>query len=192
MKLGFNGIVLACAIFCSTPVLAQTPEPSKKSKPVVVKHEEPRPLESFPWHSLEVWVSMTTLLWPEAEWGIKSGPMDALYTPLTQSEINELIAYWRANKQPFLYVDDVWDCDDFALDMFFLSRVWSMKRTQGQSPMPAVGMAFVKITGCYELMRERHFIPGTAYHVIPRYQRDSPRRWPVVLLRAAKRQADAH
>lgn len=147
-------------------MLAQTPEPSKKSKPVVVKHEEPRPLESFPWHSLEVWVSMTTLLWPEAEWGIKSGPMDALYTPLTQSEINELIAYWRANKQPFLYVDDVWDCDDFALDMFFLSRVWSMKRTQGQSPMPAVGMAFVKITGCYELMRERHFIPGTAYHVI--------------------------
>lgn len=151
-------------------MLAQQPKPSKTSNIIVVK-AEPKTLDNYAIWIFEIIDSMKERLWPKAQLGMLLGPVDAVYTPLTQKEINELIAFWREKKQSFVYSQETWDCDDFALEFFYLSRVWCMKRTQGQSAPPAVGSAFVVLHGCYELF-EKPVWPHRAGHVLNVILRD--------------------
>lgn len=154
-------------------MLAQTPEQSKTSKPVVGKPTivTVRPLENEPLMDLEILWFMQHMLWPEASMDQRLRSVDQYYTPLTQAEINELIAFWQARRLKTPYIEDVFDCDDFALEFFYLSHVWCVERARGHSFTPAVGQAFIKISGWYELMREPILVPR-AYHVINVILRD--------------------
>lgn len=115
--------------------------------------------------------SMRALLWPGASHGLKDGPWDMAYRPLSQAEIDDLLVFWRARKEPFAYEPESWDCDNFALEFFYLSQAWNMRIPAFIRPLPpAVGVALVEVNGPYELFRRTtwaHF-----YHAINVVLRD--------------------
>lgn len=171
MKLGFNGIALACAVFCSTLVSAPTPEQSTKSNPEISKV---RPLETYPLHVFELFFYMKDKLWPEADGSdIRLTPVDAAYNQLTAEEITELVAYWNANKAKLPYMEETWDCDDFANEFAYWARRWVAERTRGESAPPAVGCAYIAIVNNYEIgTRKIVWVKGTIYHVVNVILRD--------------------
>ena len=95
---------------------------------------------------------MQQLLWPEASNALKDGPWDGAYRPLSQAEIDDLIAFWNARKERNEYETDSWDCDNFALEFYYLSTVWNMRvPTFFPPPPPAVGIALITVDGWYPL-----------------------------------------
>lgn len=114
---------------------------------------------------------MRTLLWPEASTRLKDGPLDSAYRPLSQAQIDSLIAFWKARRELFPYESQSWDCDNFALEFYYLSQVWNM-RTESffVPPPPVVGIALIHVNGMYELFHEP--VWDEFYHAINVIQRD--------------------
>jgi len=114
---------------------------------------------------------MSSLLWPEANEELKDGPWDGIYRQLSPESIDSLIAFWKARKEPFPYESEAWDCDNFALEFFYLAQCWNM-RTESYMlpPPPVVGIALIHVDGYYDLFS--HSFTGDFYHAINVIQRD--------------------
>jgi len=58
------------------------------------------------------------LTWSRLGFAINSFIVDECYYPITKSQLDEFLEYWRSNVLPDLhYRIDVYDCDDFAMHM---------------------------------------------------------------------------
>lgn len=131
----------------------------------------PEPINpATPWFI--VWDSMSRRLWPEApdNTEIKNGPLDAYYFTPSQAEIDELLAFIKARKEFFPYIPEAWDCDNFAIEAYYLAQVWAVRHTAGQWGPPTVGIAYVKLDGPYPLWDGEPDARG--YHAINVILRD--------------------
>lgn len=110
-------------------------------------------------------IAMSKLLWPDAESDVKNGPVDGAYYSLTKAEIEDLLSFVKARREMIPYIPDGFDCDDFALEFYYWSRVWSVRHTGAAPIAPAVGIAYVKLDGPYPLFSGEPFVSGV-YHAI--------------------------
>lgn len=131
--------------------------------------ENPSP-SVLPWFT--VWDSMNTLLWPEAckNLEVQNGPMDSYYFAPTQSEIDEMLAFIKARREPFPYIPEAWDCDSFAFEAYHWANVWGVRHTAGRRGAPTMAVAFVKLDGPYPLSAGEPYAQG--YHAINVILRD--------------------
>lgn len=170
MKFGWIGIALACAVGCGA--LTSDPRFWTTSTQESVEERE-TPLGFDPTKVLyrsDVVDSMKVLLWPKATTKLKDGPWDGLYRPLSQAQIDYLVEFWKARKEPYHYEDDVWDCDNFALEFYYLTHVWNMRTDSFIiPPVPAVGIALIHVDGIYPLFNGNdHEVFNHAINVILR------------------------
>lgn len=115
--------------------------------------------------------NMRELLWPEATHKLKDGPWDGVYRQLSQAEIDDLISFWHARKEPFPYTEEAWDCDNFALEFFYLAQAWNMRiPAYFHPPPPVVGIALIHVDGFYELFSQTAWAKFS--HAINVIQRD--------------------
>lgn len=120
----------------------------------------------------EVVQSMQQLLWPEATDELKDGPWDGTYRPLLQAEINDLLVFWNARKERHKFEDESWDCDNFALEFYYLATAWNMRvPTFFPPPPPIVGIALIRVEGFYPLWKVPRW-DDKFYHAINVIQRD--------------------
>lgn len=154
MKFGWIGIVTACAVYCaawtSGILSSQTWTPDADSDLKVGVGPDPAKYVS---RSDVVW-SMRTLLWPDASHHLKDGPWDSVYRPLSQAEIDDLLVFWNARRELHEYENESWDCDNFALEFYYLATAWNMRiPTFFPPPPPVVGIALIHVEGFYPLWR---------------------------------------
>lgn len=101
---------------------------------------------------------------------VLQGPEDGLYFALSQAQIDDLVRFHYDRREAFPYVVDAWDCDDMAREFLHLSRVWNIRRNGVLRCAPAVGAAYVRLQGPYDLVDGSPF--ARAYHVINVILRD--------------------
>ena len=114
---------------------------------------------------------MKRLLWPEASGTLRDGPFDGWYRPLRQEEIDDLIHFHKMRRELIPYLHDAWDCDDYSEEFTYLARVWSVRNGYHETT-PAVGSAFVRISGRYELFDKPVDAPPGVAHAINVIMRD--------------------
>ncbi len=102
-------------------------------------------------------------LWPAMEPSPLLGPEDGTYYALTQAQIDDLLSFVKARREPFPYIDEAWDCDDFAHEFEYLAHVWSVRTLRGTPISPAVAVVYAKLDGPYELFQGEPFVSGV-YH----------------------------
>lgn len=152
MKLHGFGVALT-SLFVSFALLAQT----VFFIPNALDHSEMIP-------------EVRKTLCPDFPDSVMHGPEDAIYYPLTQAQIDDLLRFYNDRREVFPYVVDAFDCDDMAREFHHLSRVWHLRRMGLVPVTPAVGSAYVHIHGPYDLVSGSPAVE--AYHVIIAILRD--------------------
>jgi hypothetical protein len=74
-----------------------------------------------------------------------SGPEDMFYISPTQQDIEEMVAFAVANKERTPYVDEAWDCDNFAREAKHWMDVWALRNYRNSRSAVTVGVAYVRI-----------------------------------------------
>src|SRR5262245_39405471 len=156
MKFGWIGIALACVV--GLGALTHDHKYWTTSTPVSVEEEKEGLSASSQLIGYDRLVcSIQRLLWPEMLDDLKDGTWDSVYRPLSQKQIDSLVSFHRIRGVSFSYEEDSWDCDDFALEFLYRSRVWGMGNLLHPSAPPVVGMVLAKVNR-YELFeyQDRH------------------------------------
>lgn len=99
--------------------------------------------------------------WPK---GNEDGPEDSLYVAPTDGDIQSIIEFWRAHQETTKYSPEAWDCDDFAREFLYWSRVWGRRAYDGLPASVLVGAAYVHIDGDYT-----DLFPRSAHELIEGY-----------------------
>jgi len=74
------------------------------------------------------------------------GPEDSFYISPTQAEIDEMVAFAVAHKEWTPYVEEAWDCDNFAREFKHWADVWALRHFQARIAV-AVAVAYVQLEG---------------------------------------------
>lgn len=114
--------------------------------------------------------SVRQQLFPGFPSSVKDGPEDDLYFSLSQGQIDDLLRFYTDRRELLSYVEEAWDCDDMAREFLHLSRVWNRRRFGGIPRVPAVGSAYVRLQGPYDLFP--HSPVAFGYHVVNVILRD--------------------
>lgn len=82
----------------------------------------------------------------DGEENLLLGPEDRFYLSPTQADIEEMVAFALANKERTPYVEEAWDCDDFAREAKYWMGVWALRNYQNSRSAVAVGVAYVRVS----------------------------------------------
>jgi len=113
--------------------------------------------------------SVQALLWSDfpspgyKDENITRGPEDSAYIPLSRKEFEQLVQFWKKYRQGMRYLENAWDCEDFAREFHCLAHAWGRRHYIGFRASVAVGTAFIHIQGEYPLFSGEDV---QAYHVI--------------------------
>lgn len=80
--------------------------------------------------------------------------VDVDYISPTQTEIDEMVAFAVAHKEFAPYVEEAWDCDNFANEFKYWADVWSLRHFRSRLAV-TVGVAYIQMEGDVS-----EFIPG--------------------------------
>lgn len=118
----------------------------------------------------EMAASVQALLWVNfpspghEDVNISVGPEDSAYVLPSLQEFEQMIQFWKKYRQGMRYMENAWDCEDFAREFHSLAHAWGRRHYLGFPASVAVGTAMVHLRGDYPLF------PGArdveAYHVI--------------------------
>lgn len=162
MKSLFALLLFCSALLANEPVLNGLhttrfePYPAEKA----AKEDLPRLL-----FREQLVCSMGNFLWPKADGSLTLGPVDGTYYAPTKAEIEDLLRFVAARRELLPYIPEAWDCDNFATEFYYWSQVWSVRHTHAAPIAVAVGVAYVKLDGPYQLFRGEPYVQGV-YHAI--------------------------
>jgi hypothetical protein len=80
------------------------------------------------------------------EKGVLFGPEDSYYISPTQKDIEDMVVFAIAHKEFTPYVEEAWDCDNFAREAKHWMDVWSLRHYRHSRSAIAVGMAYVRLS----------------------------------------------
>jgi hypothetical protein len=122
------------------------------------------------WSTLEKEIAIS-LHWqrPQTdEANILLGTEDAVYIAPTADDIQQLLWFYRWRREGLGYIDEAWDCDNFAREFKYWADVWSVRYYSRSPAAIAVGVAYVCISGDITDLfpRSRHRLQAPAYHCL--------------------------
>lgn len=82
----------------------------------------------------------------DSETDLLLGTEDSLYVSPTQAQIEEMVTFVLAHKEPTPYVDEAWDCDNFAREFKYWADIWALRYFRARAAV-TVAVAYVRIEG---------------------------------------------
>jgi len=73
------------------------------------------------------------------------GPEDAYYISPTKEDLAAMVAFVLENKEKTPYVEESWDCDNFAREAKHWMDVWALRNYRNSRAAVTVGVAYVKL-----------------------------------------------
>lgn len=146
--------LLALSLFAIQSIISPISEPP----PIVVTHRE-------------LFERMEQSLHTEFPETIRDfllfGPEDTLYIAPTEHDIKQLLKFYRPRRSGLEYLDQAWDCDNFAREFKYWADVWSTRYYSYTPSALAVGMAYVKLEGdLSDIFPGHHEYSPVVYHVL--------------------------
>ena len=120
------------------------------------------------WHELAAAVE-DCLLWhmpnEDAESSLLLGPEDEFYLSPTQTQIDAMVAFALAHQEWTPYVEEAWDCDNWAREFKYWADVWSLRHLRARAGL-TVAVAYVRLEGdISELFPGEYDVP-LVYHAM--------------------------